>query len=401
MKRRLLIGLAVLTTLVALVGGAWLGPRLIESPGYVLIEFGPWRVQMTFVVLAGAVIGAWMLGSLVVGLLRWPQRSVRRLRDARARRSLDRGLLALSEGDWRQAERLLGRAMQGPTIGTAGYLAAARAAQGQSDPDQRDRYLAQAGRSGKRRKLSAGLLRARMLTEEGDFKEAIEVLEGLHLKQPRHQGILKLLLECYQQADRWHEVRLLVPALKRAGVFGKNRAEELEALAVARELEVAHDLPGLEEVWKRLNRKVTLRPEVVGSYARRALELDHASVAESPLRRALNADQDGTLLMLYAQADAADRQTRIRHCEGWLKNHDSSALRQALGKLYLDAREDDKAREHLEIAVKHSPDPQAYALLGQVLDRAGQLEPATQCYRNALRLEHGRAPEPLPGPQKT
>jgi len=45
--------------------------------------------------------------------------------------------------------------------------------------------------------------------------------------------------------------------------------------------------------------------------------------------------------------------------------------------------------------------PAPYAALGQVLDRAGQIESAAQCYRNALRLEQGRAPEPLPRPVNT
>ena len=115
------------------------------------------------------------------------------------------------------------------------------------------------------------------------------------------------------------------------------------------------------------------------------------------LRRAIEATFDPRLLGLYSQSDAGDRAVRIRKCEQWLADKPESAdLHLALGRMYLDERDDDKAREHLEFAVRKSPNPAAYAALGQVLDRAGQLEPATQCYRNALRLEQGRAPEPLP-----
>ncbi|MDT8437996.1 MAG: heme biosynthesis HemY N-terminal domain-containing protein [Wenzhouxiangellaceae bacterium] len=398
MRRRVLLALALLVALAALVAGAWLGPRLIEDPGYVLIEFGPWRVQMTAVVLVLALLAAWLAGSLLVALIRLPSRAARRVREARHRRSLDRGLLALSEGDWKQAERLLGRAMSGPNVGTAGYLAAARAAQGQADPERRDLYLEQAARPGGRRALATGLLRARMLVEDKQFNAAVEVLEALHLKHARHQGVLKLLLECYQQADRWHDVRLLMPALRRAGVFGKVRADELEALAAAREFEAATDRPRLEAIWQGLPRALTRHPDVVAAFAARALELDHAALAEPALRHALAQQPDDRLFALYAESDPDDRPARIRQCEKWLSQYDRAALRLALGRLYLDARQDDKAREHLEAAVGHSADPRAYALLGRLLDRAGDLESATRCYRNALRMEQGRAPEPLPGP---
>ena len=34
--------------------------------------------------------------------------------------------------------------------------------------------------------------------------------------------------------------------------------------------------------------------------------------------------------------------------------------------------------------------------LGQLLERQGELEMAMACFRNALRMTQGRAPEPLP-----
>ena len=86
MKRRLLLVAVAVIAVIAVVAGAWLGPTLIQNPGYVLIEIGGWRVQMSFVVLAGAVIGAWLLISLLIGLLRAPGRAVRRFRAARDRR---------------------------------------------------------------------------------------------------------------------------------------------------------------------------------------------------------------------------------------------------------------------------------------------------------------------------
>ena len=352
---------------------------------------------MSFVVLAGAVIAIWLLASLLIGLLRAPGRAVRRFRAARDRRNLDRGLLALSEGDWARAERALARAMKGPGATTSGYLAAARAAQGRAAPERRDEYLALADRKFGQRHFATALARARLLVGEGEPGAAIELLEQLHLKRPRHEGVLKLLLQSYQACDRWHDVRLLVPAIRKAGIVSTERAEELSSLAPAREIAAARDVADLTGVHGSMKRDLKQRPEVVAAFASRALELDRPELAEADLRRAIEATFDPRLLGLYSQTDAGDRAVRIRKCEQWVADRPESAdLHLALGRMYLDDRDDEKAREHLQFAVRKSPDPAAYAALGQVLDRAGMLEQATQCYRNALRLEQGRAPEPLP-----
>jgi len=396
-KRRLLLLAVAVAAVGAVVAGAWLGPALIENPGYVLIEIGGLRVQMSFVVLAGAVIAAWLLISLLIGLLRAPGRAVRKFRAARDRRNLDRGLLALSEGDWARAERALARAMKGSGASTSGYLAAARAAQGRAAPERRDQYLALADRRFGQRHFATALARARLLVGEGEPGAAIELLEQLHIKRPKHEGVLKLLLQSYQSCDRWHDVRLLVPAIRKAGIVSSERAGELASLAAARELEGSRDVAELTGTHGSMKRALRQRPEVVAAFAGRALELDRPELAETDLRRAIEATMDARLLGLYAQTDAGDRAARIRKCEKWLADNPESAdLHLALGRMYLDERDDENAREHLQFAVRKSPNPAAYAALGQVLDRTGRLESATQCYRNALRLEQGRAPEPLP-----
>jgi len=398
-KRRLLLVAAGIILVSAIVTGALVGPALMENPGYVLIEIGGWRVQMSFMVLAGTVIGVWFLISLLVGLLRAPGRALRRFRAARERRDLDRGLLALSEGDWVRAERSLARAMKGSGATTSGYLAAARAAQGQAAPERRDQYLALADRRFGQRHFATALARARLLVGEGEPGAAIELLEQLHIKRPRHEGVLKLLLQSYQACDRWHDVRLLVPAIRKAGIVSTERAEELSSLAAARELESARDVGELSSVHQTMQRALKQRPETVAAFASRALELDRPELAENDLRRAIEATFDARLLDLYSRTDTGDRATRIRKCEQWLvDNPESADIHLALGRMYLDDRDDQKAREHLQIAVRKSPNPAAYAALGQVLDRAGLMESATQCYRNALRLEQGRAPDPLPLP---
>lgn len=398
MRRLALLILLLIALALAVIGGAWLAPRLMSDPGYVLVEVAGWRLQMSLLVLVGAVLLSWIALAVAVALFKAPGRAVRKLRDARDRRNLDRGLMALTEGRWADAEKALTRSLAHRNS-TAGYLAAARAAQGQAADDRRDQYLDQADRRFGQKHFITTLTRARLLLADGDAEAAIAPLEELHLKKPKHEGVLRLLLQAYQQAERWHELRLLVPAMRKAGLVDAERASGLVELAAARELAAAVDVAALQATWRALKGALKLRPEVTGAFAQRALELDRAELAEPELRRALDAGLDEDLLALYAQADEKDRAQRIKQCRTWLaRDPESAALHLALGRLYLDHREDEQAREHLERAARSRPDAQTYAALARLFDRSGQLEAATRCYRNALRLEQGRAPEPLPPP---
>jgi HemY protein len=393
-KRLILIVMAA----VALVAAALLAPLLAEDPGYVQLDVGPWRVETSFLVLVAAVLLVWLSLSLIVGLLKLPGRAIRRGRERRSRRQLEKGFLALTEGDWQGAERALNKSLS-YRDSTAGYLAAARAAQGQGDSSRRDRWLSQADSRFGRRHFVTGLARARLLASEGRIEEATAQLERLHLKKPRHTGVLRLLLENYQTLGRWRDLRLLTPALRRGGVVDRDRAVELTVLAAQRELAASVDIDRLEASWKELPRKLRQRRELVAAYAQRAADLGRIARASGLLERELSRAPDDELLELYAAADDGERTHRIRQCEKWLASHpEHIGLQQTLGLLYLDDRQYEEAQTCLERVVRERPNARAYAALGRVLDRAGKLEAAAQCYRNALRMRDGRGAEPLPPP---
>lgn len=394
MKKLLLI----VASLLVIVLAAILAPVLLDDPGHVRVDIGTWRLEMSVLVLLGLVFAFWVALNLVIGLVRWPGKALRRARSTRAQRQLEHGLLALAEGDWVQAEKHLDRALSHHGS-PAAYLAAARAAQGQAELERRDAWLKLAdGRFGRRHRV-AGLTRARMLLSEGLADEAVPILESLHLRKQRHAGILRLLLQAYQDAGRWRDLRLLTPALRKAGIVDRARAEELAALAAVRELGAAVEIEQLEAAWRALPARLKCSRDVVIAHARRAVDLGRPGLAGASLRTLLEDEPDDEALKLYTFADEGARRGRIADCQRWLERHpDHHGLHLALGMLYLADRADEPAREHLEKALALRPESEAYSLLGRLFDRGGQLEAATQCYRNALRLKSGRGFEPLPPP---
>ncbi|TVS13760.1 MAG: hypothetical protein EA419_01015 [Wenzhouxiangella sp.] len=397
MKKLFLILAALLVVTLAAV----LAPALLDDPGHVTIDAGPWRVEMSMLVLVGLVIAAWIAVTLVIAIFRLPGRTVRRARQARSQRQLENGLLALVEGDWQQAEKHLGKALA-QRGSTAGYLAAARAAQGQSEPGRRDDWLELADARYGRRHRVAGLARARFLLDEGRPEEAIDQLEELHLRKPRHPGVLRLLLQAYQDAGRWRDLRLLTPALHKADITDRQRTDELAVLAGVRELEQAAEPEQLESVWRSFPRRLRRSRDLVMAHARRAAEMGRSALAGARLKKLLAEKPDREALRLYALVDSRDRPGRIADCQGWLRERpDDDGLHLALGMMYLDDRDYEQARKHLEKSLAARSDGEAYALLGRILDRSGRLEAAAQCYRNALRLKSGRSAESLPPPAES
>jgi HemY protein len=388
----------IILVLAALLAAALIAPRLLEDPGLVTIDIGQWRLEMSALTLVGLVLLAWIALSVIIGLFRLPGKALHRVRESRARRQMENGLLALTEGDWQRAERELSRSLE-YRRSTVGLLAAARAAQGSADRSGRDRWLQLADARFGRRHFVTGLARARLLIGEGRVDEAVPVLEDLHLRKPRHAGVLRLLLQAYQDLGRWEAVRMLTPALYKAGIVDRERCDEVGTLAAIREIESSPDVEALQSSWRSLSRKQRRQRDLVLAFARRAIELERPGLGGAHLKRLLSDQLDREALRLYADVGADERPARIADCERWLREQpEHGGLHLALGLMYLDDRQYDKARESLEKAVVDQADSEAYAALGRILDRSGSLEAAAQCYRNALRLKQGRGATPLPPP---
>jgi len=386
-----------LTLLALLLLTAALAPLFKSDPGLVQIHFLDWTIETTVLVLAGAVLLAWGIFQLVLWLWRLPARTAARVAERRGLAQLEKGLLALTEGDWRTAERALQKSTVGPGRATARYLAAAQAADSQDAEDRRDQYLEQADSGGRRRRFLVELTRARMLMANERFEEALPVLKALNERRGQNPQVLGMLAQCEAELDHWDAVQVLLPTLRRIEALPEPQLDAFQSEVARHRLLEAEDVEALEAAWKSLPKAMQKQAPVLERYAERAGQLKHAELAEPLLRQWLRKTWSPALVLRYGDPGAGDAAKRLAQCEKWLKEHpEDAALHMALGRLCAGQELWGKARHHLVRSLEIEPTAAGYDALGQLLERLGELEPSLVCFRNALRVTQGRQPEPLP-----
>jgi len=393
MKRSFLL---LLILALLLTAGA-LAPMFKSDPGHVLINFGEWTIETSVLVLASAFLILWFAVQIALWLWRMPVETARKMREQRAFKQLEKGLLALTEGDWSAAEKALEKSASQHGRTTAHYLAAAQAADSQDAHDRREYYLEQADSGGTKKRFLVELTRARMLLANGNRATALPILEDLYTRNRKHPQVLELLSRCYRELGEWDELQAMLPALRKSDVLDDEQAQALQEEIAVNKLHSATNAEGLQSAWKKLPRAMRHHVAVVDAFALSASRLEHVDLAEPVITASLKNEWNPALVLRYGDPNADDRSKRLKQCEKWLKQHpDDAGLHLALGRLCAAESLWGKAREHMVKSLELEPSSLGYDAFGQLLERQGELEPAMTCFRNALRMNQGQQPEPLP-----
>ena len=396
MKRTFLVLVAVALALFA----AAIAPVFKSDPGLVQIHFQGWTIETSVLVLLLGALALWLIAHFAIKLWRLPAETARRVREQRALAQLEKGLLALTEGDWSTAEKALEKSASSHGRTTARYLAAAQAAGGQEAGDRAEWYLEQADSRNRKQRFLVEFTRARILTANGQYSEAIPILEGLQKRRKRHSQLLELLARCYEETGQWEPLQKILPMMQKAGVVDESRVVELKRHAAISELRQYPDAEALKSGWKGLPKTLQRSAEVVMAYADQAIRVGAPELTEEILRTSLKHEWNSTLLIPYGEPGEEDVSRRLKQCEKWLKDHPEDPwLHLALGRLCARDELWGKARHHMIRSLEIEPSVGGYDSLGQLLERKGELELSMTCFRNALRMNQGKDPLPLPGEQ--
>jgi len=396
MKTTFLVIMAIVLALLA----AALAPVFKSDPGLVQIHFRGWTLETSVLVLAIGLVTAWLLIWLIVRLWRMPAETARRIREQRSLVQLEKGLLALTEGDWSTAERALQKSASAHGRTTARYLAAAEAADGQDAGDRAEWYLEQADTRNRKQKFLVELTRARILVSNGQFEEAKTILEDMHGRRRRHTQVLEMLARCYRGLGEWDSLLKLLPSMQKAGVVDDEQAADLRQHAAVADLKRSREVGDLEARFRGLPRQMQRSAEIAAAFADQALRLGAPELTEEAIRNSLKVEWESSLLIPYGEPGPDDSARRLKQCEKWLQSHpEDHWLHLALGRLC--AREElwGKARQHMIRSLELEPTVLGYDTLGQLLERKGELEASMTCFRNALRMSQGKEPVPLPSEQ--
>ena len=217
------------------LAGAGIGVVLSQDSGYVLLSFGRYTVEMSLALLILFLVALFLALYLGIRLIvrtlhlpadvhEWKQKRGTRL----AQQAMTRGLLEMSEGDWRGAEKRLVRFADRSETPLLNYLAAARAAQLQGAHDRRDGYIRLAHETMPSADVAVSLTQAELQLADQQLEQALATLKHLRSVAPKHTYVLRLLRRLYEQLGDWEHLRELLPELRRRKVEDEGELRLLE-----------------------------------------------------------------------------------------------------------------------------------------------------------------------------
>ncbi|MDE1461423.1 heme biosynthesis HemY N-terminal domain-containing protein [Spartinivicinus poritis] len=393
-----------LLLLFILAGVVSLG--IVHDSGYVLIAYGDMSfetsVWMFFAIIVLAVIIYNLLKRFAITSLRSvgflvPVTSASKLK--RAKRYSSKGLDLLINGEWEQAGRLLGKAADQGEAPLINYLTAARAANEIGDNNTVIEYLRKADDQVPNGKIGIGITQAQIQLANGQWEQALATLEEIRRHKPRHQYVLKLLKQVYVKLHEWEQLTELLPDLRKRHVVDEEEYQSLQQQASICQLNkaiakcqnnsesVSKRISLLEEAWSNVPRKLKKIPAVLAAYTRGLIKAGATGYAEKELRKALERNYDAELVELYGLAKGEDLKAQLGFIEelrGEYSKHPEIAL--ALGRLYLQANQLDKAEQALRESLQLHKTEATYIELSKVFAKKGRVEESTQYLAEGLAL---------------
>lgn len=386
----------ILVLLGTLVFGLIYGPELSENKGYLLLSFDSHTTYET--TLINAVIIA-VLFYFALLLIEWVLRKllamssvtrnwfgIRKTRQAQ-KNSLQ-GMLALFEGNAKEAQKLLAKSAARSEAPVLNYIAAGKAAHVEGKYDLRDDYFLKANECGENSALAVGLVWAKLQIDAKQVENALATLSELKRNHPNNKAISLLLLDVYPHLGNWKKyIYLLDAQSKNIGMtekeIGKLRLNAHERLfqQLASESGDALKLWWDDKAPRWMKKELTYQKALLDAY----LNANCGQQAEQFLIEKLNKQFSLPLLPYLKKVQLIDYYPLIAFLEKKLKRESEKGLiHQALAYLMLKENKTESAIDHLTISLKTDPCVDDYAQLGTLLEKTGKLKEAQIIFREGL-----------------
>ena len=369
------------------------------SPGYVLLVLPFHRVEVSLnlavVLLSLGFVVAYIVVRALTLTLTMPARAAdfrREQHRERARRAFQEALRAYFEGRFGRAERASKQALQQNEAVGLNLVLAARSAHELRSFQARDDYLRTMESRAPQDSYLRLMTQAELLLDERRYHDALQALSRL---QDKHTAALRLELKAQQLALNWDQVLQLLPQLDKRKVFEPALLDQFKHYAQTENLKrKALDANSLREYWDKLPPEDRRDGRVAAAAAQCFIALGGCAEAHRIVEESLEASWDPALVPLYVECLPRDARRHLERAESWLQQHPGDpVLLLALGRLCMQQELWGKARSYLEASLAVGPSHTAYVEFGNLLDRIGEPEEASQVYRKGLELALGQLEE--------
>lgn len=398
---------------LALAAGMFTGLIIKEDPGYILMSWGKTTVEMSLwvgLVLQGLILIGFYLMIRTLVVVRNPVQTLNKLtpgsREKRAQKATVKGLLLLSEGQWRKAERLLSKSAARSGTPLVNYLAAAKAAHAQGHSGSTDQLLKKALESSPGAETAVEVAQAEIQYERGQYEQCLAALLRILKQNPRHRWALKTLMRVYKKLDDWKSLQELYPQLLKQKVISSQEGQDLlVSLNVSLLKETVkldnHDKQreAVQKIWQNLPSDLKDNEKLVEAYARGLLAANAEMVLERYINERLRKKWSDTLVIIYGLISKGDSNQHLKQTERWLEEQpDNASLLLTAGRLCLRNQLWGKGAEYLEASFKNDPLATTAAELSRLYANMGRTSKSRHYYQQCLILAGYHLPG-LPMPE--
>lgn len=380
-----------------LVLGAVIASVLLSDPGRVTISLQGYVIDMTLPVAVLLLLTLYVVVRAIAHVIGNKRRAAaeRAVRQReRSLQQLEHGLIAMSEGDWAEAEQVLTRSAFASPTPLLHYLAAARAAELQGAVARRDEWLTKALDVAPTERVAVYITQAEMFLKHNQLQAALTTLEQLDATSEQNARGLALLARIHRQQGDWQKLKALEPRLRSTTGIPAALIDDLLAqvhLDMLKAAGTAKDATQLEQAWKEVPKTLASRPDVLVSYARAAMACGEVATAEESLRDLLNRQWDDAAVLVYGDVELPEPLRTLQTVEKWLNTRPQDpTLLYVCAQCCIRNELYGKARSYLEASLGIRPRLETYQMLAKLLEASGEREQAFNLLNDALVQAVGR-----------
>jgi HemY protein len=384
-----------LIVVAAMLASAFVAHFLLQDPGYVVINFRNYIIEMSVPVLIGLILAMvfclWLLGKI----WRAPRKlgeAAGRYRSGRAGQRLTRGMIEIAEGNFSKGEKMLARSASGSDAPLLNYLQAARAAHLLGKDDRRDNWLKQAYEQTPEAANAVLLTQAELQLDQGQHEQALATLRKLDENAPNHSHAQALLGRLYYRLEDWQQLARLLPRLAKHRRIDEQTIEKWSVRVHREMLDNASDPVALGAAWSDVPRNLKQNIVLLEARFSALLRTEQHAVAEKEINAELKREWRAPLVRVFGLVHGKDALQQLKKAEGWLQQHpDDAELLLTAARLCLRNELWGKARSYLDTVISIRPTPEVYRELGRLLGQLGDEQGAAEAYRAGLNLVAGQS----------